>query len=174
VREALTQLSQEGFVDIVPNKGAVVTKLSVQDLKDYYALIALLEGKAVEWAVPNLNKRDIDMLMKISHRLESVISGAEEKSIQTWTRENLKFHHLFWEKSHNLKLLEHIQEIRLRILRYRYTSLMVLSFKEYLDDHNAIIEASLNKDVKKASEIMSQHIFRALDVLLIHFRRIGN
>lgn len=172
VREALAQLSRDGFVELIPNKGALVTKLSLQDLKDYYALIALLESNAVEWAVPNFSKSDLALLAAINQDLASIIAGDPDECLDAWTRHNLLFHRLFWEKSGNLKLVEQIREIRQRILRYRYTSLMVPSFREYLQDHNDIIEAARQKDAQTASEAMYRHIFRALNVLIKYISRM--
>lgn len=172
IREALTQLNREGFVELVPNKGAVVTKLSVQDLRDYYALAALLESKAVEWAIPHLSPGNVASLMTINQDLAEIAAGDEDDCLQAWTRYNLQFHRLFWEKSGNFRLVEQIQEIRQHILRYRYTSLMVPSFNDYLSDHDTIIAAVKEKDAHKAGRAMHQHILRALDVLLKHFARI--
>jgi DNA-binding GntR family transcriptional regulator len=172
VREALAQLGRDGFIELIPNKGALVTKLSLQDLKDYYALIALLESKAVEWAVPQLTQSDLALLSAINKDLSIIISGDSEESLEAWTRHNRLFHRLFWEKSGNSKLVEQIREIRQRILRYRYTSLMVPSYAAYLQDHVDIIEAARNKDAKKASDVMSRHISRALDVLIEFFSRL--
>jgi DNA-binding GntR family transcriptional regulator len=169
VREALAQLCRDGFIDLIPNRGAVVTKLSIQDLKNYYSLIALLESKAVEWAVPRLTKSDLAILSTINDDLSIIIIDGSEKPLEAWTRHNFLFHCLFWEKSGNSRLVEQIKEIRQRILRYRYTSLMVPSYEEYLQDHNNIIEAAKNKDAERASEIMNLHILRALKVLTEFF-----
>lgn len=172
VREALAQLSRDGFIELIPNKGALVTKLSLQDLKDYYSLIALLESKAVQWAVPTLTPSDLAILSAINQDLSIIISGDSEESLEAWTRHNLLFHRLFWEKSGNLRLVEQIKEIRQRIQRYRYTSLMVSSYEAYLRDHIDIIEATKKKDAQKASDVMSRHIFRALEVLINFFSRL--
>ena len=172
VREVLTQLNREGFVELIPNKGAVVSKLSVQDLRDYYALVALLESKAVEWSVSHLTPSDIAVLTAINRDLEKIATSDEEECLQAWSRHNLLFHRLFWEKSGNSKLVEQIREIRQRILRYRYTSLMVPSFSDYLSDHESIIEAAEQRNAGKARLVMHQHILRALDVLLKHFTRM--
>ncbi len=172
VREVLAQLSREGFVELVPNKGALVNKLSIQDLRDYYALVALLESKAVEWSVPHLIPSDVAVLEAINRDLEKIAAGDDEECLQAWGRHNLLFHRLFWEKSGNARLVEQIQEIRQRILRYRYTSLMVPSFTDYLSDHNTIIAAVKEKDAHKSGLAMHRHILRALNVLLKHFARI--
>ena len=44
VREALRQLELEGLVHIIPNKGAFVEGVTLQDIKDIYEIRTLLEG----------------------------------------------------------------------------------------------------------------------------------
>ena len=48
LREAFRQLQMEGCVDVLPNKGAVVSKISVQDVENIYDIVAILEGYATE------------------------------------------------------------------------------------------------------------------------------
>ena len=46
VREALKKLEGEGFVQIIPRRGAFVTKSSLDDMEDLYFTRSLLEGQA--------------------------------------------------------------------------------------------------------------------------------
>ena len=50
VREALRQLELEGLVHIIPNKGAFVEGVTLQDVKDIYEIRTLLEGLCARWA----------------------------------------------------------------------------------------------------------------------------
>ena len=50
VREALRQLELEGLVQIIPNRGAFVTGIQENDVRDIYAIRALLEGLCARWA----------------------------------------------------------------------------------------------------------------------------
>ncbi len=44
LREALSQLQIEGYLDFVPNKGLTVSRMSIQNVKEIYDVIAVLEG----------------------------------------------------------------------------------------------------------------------------------
>ena len=44
VRGALHRLAEDGLVEIVPNKGAVVVGINTEDLVDIYAIRTRLEG----------------------------------------------------------------------------------------------------------------------------------
>lgn len=165
VREALIQLEKEGFVVLVPNQGAVVTKISPKEVEDFYALLALLEEKAVEWAAPHLIPADIKQLTDINDKLRQ-ISQEEKNPVETWVPLNQVFHRFFREKCRNEKMNWIVEEIRLRITRHRYTSLTVTALDDYIRDHEAIVEAIRQGDPRKAGEAMKKHIHRARQVLM--------
>ena len=48
IREALRQLEAEGLVHSIPNRGPVVSTISVAEARELYAVRALLEGDAAE------------------------------------------------------------------------------------------------------------------------------
>ena len=173
VREALTRLQKEGFVTLTPHKGASVAKISATDLEDYYSLIALLESNSVRWSVHRVNSRDIARLSKINQTLRQVAEAPAADALSRWSKLNLSFHALFWDRCGNAKLKQVVNQLRRRIFRFRYTSLMVVSFMDYFHDHEAIIEAVKQKDPEAAADAMSDHISRALRVLVDHFHRIG-
>ncbi|MGN1267665.1 MAG: GntR family transcriptional regulator, partial [Dorea sp.] len=54
VREALRQLELEGLVKIIPNKGAYVTGITREDVRDIYKIRSQLEGLCARWATKNI------------------------------------------------------------------------------------------------------------------------
>ncbi|MBW1705231.1 MAG: GntR family transcriptional regulator [Deltaproteobacteria bacterium] len=165
VREALIQLEREGFVILVPNQGAVVTKISPKEVEDFYTLLELLEGKAVEWAAPHLVAADIKKLTEINNKLKQ-ISQDQKNQVEKWVPLNQAFHRFFRERCSNGKMNWIIEEIRLRITRHRYTSLAVTALDDYVKDHEAIVDAIRQGDPGKAREAMKTHIHRARLVLM--------
>ena len=169
IREALTLLSNEGFVTITPNKGAAVAKISTQDLADFYRLLAILERKAIEWALPSISKADIDNLLRVNDRLRETMISDSEARLYRWAELNLSFHRFFWDRCGNAKLGWLVEIIRQRIFRYRYTSLMITSYDDYLKDHAQIISGIKKKNPEEAGQAMETHINRALNVLMEFF-----
>ena len=60
VREAFRQLELEGLIQIIPNKGAYVTGITAEDVKDIYMMRSKLEGLCARWAVEHITKEQID------------------------------------------------------------------------------------------------------------------
>ena len=168
VREAINQLENEGFVFRKPNRGVVVNKSSPEEIIDYYSVLEVLESQAVEWAVNHLTSQDINKLEDMNNSMKK-ISTNDKTYIQKWVSLNVAFHRSFSEKCGNEKMVWLVDEIRLRITRYRYLSFMITSFNDYIRDHEAIIEALRQQDAAKAKAAMKSHISRAKKVLLNHF-----
>lgn len=171
VREALNQLETEGFLRLYPNQGAVVTKMSPTEVEDFYALLELLEGQAVVWATPRLQSDDIEQLKSINEDIRKIPRTGPNCN-EDWIPLNLAFHRLFREKCANEKLNWIIEEIRMRITRYRYTSLVMSAFDDYILDHDKIIELVERGDAPGAGKMMATHIRRAKGVLMDFLSRL--
>lgn len=64
VREALRQLESEGLITVIPNRGPIVRALSVDEVKDLYAIRAVLEGLAARLFAENADDATIQALGK--------------------------------------------------------------------------------------------------------------
>ena len=168
VREAFSQLEREGFVYRKQNQGVVVSKSSPEEIIDYYSLLEVLESQAVEWATDRLTSEDLARLGELNDSMKKV-SKNDKKYIEKWVSLNLAFHRFFSEKCGNEKMIWLVEEIRLRITRFRYLSFMLTSFDDYTRDHEAIIDALRQRDAVKAKATMQNHITRAKEVLISHF-----
>ena len=60
VREALMRLQSEGLVRFIPNAGAVVATLTVDDYIEMLDMRMALECRALELAVPHFSSVDLD------------------------------------------------------------------------------------------------------------------
>jgi len=171
IREALSRLEREGFIELTPNQGAVVTKISPQEVRDYYSLLQVLEGKAVQWSTSVLTAADIHRLAEINESMKK-IERDDKTCVEDWISRNYSFHRIFREKCGNEKMDWVVEEIRLRISRYLFTSLMVTAFDLYIEDHDLIIDAVRRGDAEGAGLAMENHILHAKDVVQQFFSRM--
>lgn len=165
VRESLIQLCKEGFIELTENRGAIVKKLSAKEIRDYYSLLEIMERKSVEWSTLNLKDSEIDRLIILNNSLKN-LDPNDENFIEEWCVRNSAFHDIFRNRCGNDKMSWITNEIRQRIFRYLFSSLMAGLRKEYLEDHQNIIAAIQRKDPIEAGKIMEQHIARAKNFLL--------
>ena len=66
IREALVQLESEGFVRILPHRGAQVSELSPAEISELFELRALLEPRLLRLSAPRLTAEDYAALDAIN------------------------------------------------------------------------------------------------------------
>ena len=74
IREALRQLDAEGLVETLPNQGAVVAELTLQDAQDLYELRAALESLAAELFAERASAKDREDLGKAYAALAKAVA----------------------------------------------------------------------------------------------------
>lgn len=168
IRGALQRLSDEGLVEILPNKGAVVVGISESDLVDIYNIRTMLEGLAAASAVERMTDEDKDRL-KRSVELSEFYLGKEDadqlKELDT------EFHCIIYHASGNRMLEKLLSSMHKSIKSYRKLSLSVGDrHKESLLEHKGILEAILDGDAEKAERLTKEHISAALEHILISLK----
>jgi len=167
VRETLKLLGADGFVKLSPGRGATVIKISPQEVKDLYEILAVLEAKSIELAAPHLDALDIDKLIGINTVLKGCISDEDRVSARSkWQEGNFRFHRIFADKSGNRELQEMLESVRWRTFDFRY----VYFFEEYFDffsnQHALLIDAVQRKAYAEARTMMEDHVQKAADVVM--------
>ncbi len=154
IREAFRQLESEGYLTVVPRKGAVVTSLSERDVEEFYAIKSILEGYAARIAAYRLTDRDIERLEAINDRLGQL---AQEGDVKTFFRVHNEFHELFIKASGNIKLFDLIGQLMMKFNRLRMASLSLPGRMEIsVQEHRKIIQAFRAKDGEAADRTVSK------------------
>jgi DNA-binding GntR family transcriptional regulator len=167
VREALKLLRGDGFVILSHGKGATVAKISYQETKDLYELLAVLEAKSIELAAPHLDLSDIDKLVNINVNLKNCIQIVDRPTARrVWQEGNFQFHRCIAEKSGNRELQGMLENIRWRTFDFRYVYFFEPHFDFFCSQHYQLIEALKRRDPAKARQIMEFHVQKASEVAL--------
>lgn len=152
IREAFRQLESEGYLTVIPRKGAVVTELSERDVEEFYAIKSILEGYAARMAAEKMSDKDIERLEAINERLHQL---AEEGDVKTFFRVHNEFHDLFVQAAGNDKLLELISQLMMKFNRLRMASLSLPGRMEIsVREHRKIIDAFKHHDGEKADNLV--------------------
>lgn len=155
IREAFRQLESEGYLYVVPRKGAVVTSFSPRDVEEFYAIKSILEGYAARKACGKLTPRELDKLSAINNKLRSL---ADEGDIKHFFKVHNDFHELFIKASDNEKLLSMINSLVKKFQRLRVASLSKPGRMHVsVDEHDKIIEAFRNKDAALAEKLVRKN-----------------
>ena len=112
VREAMRQLQAEGLIDTRAHRLAVVRALDFERILEVYDLRAMLEGFAIELAVPRTTPRQLAAARRLTGEME------REGDHMRWLELNARFHELLYAPSGAETTLELIGQLRARGERY--------------------------------------------------------
>ena len=123
VREAIRKLELEGFVVMVPRKGAQVAEITEKDIQDVLEVRGALEALAVKIACEKMKKEDLDRLKVI---MKEFNEASEKKDVDKVIEKDVEFHDVIYQATNNEKLIQIINNLREQIHRYRVAYLKAL------------------------------------------------
>ena len=164
VREALRKLELEGFIVMVPRKGAYVSDLTMKDVADVFEIRAALEGLAAALAAERITEEELETMERLLvEKGEAINLDDIDKLVEVDT----KFHEAMYQASRNERLSTIISNLREQIQRFRLTSLSVPGRKEdSLKEHRSLLEAIQARDIQLARQLAQEHIENAENVLI--------
>lgn len=159
VREALRKLEIEGFIVMVPRKGAYVADLTFKDIADVFEIRSALEALAAALAAERITNEELEEMERLLvQKAEAITNEDIDKVVLVDT----KFHEAIYKASRNERLTNIINNLREQIQRFRATSLAYPGrMKASLDEHRSIVEALQARDVKLSRKLAGKHIENA-------------
>lgn len=166
VREALRQLHTEGFVDLLPNRGARVAAWSREELLDLYDTRALLEGYGAQLAAQRITSTQLEELSVIAKEM-TAIENYQRTDLEDLTALNNKFHQLVATAARN-------RYVKLIVPRMIDVPLVHQTFERYPTDqlavsmqaHEQLVRALRAGDPDWAKAVMRAHILAARTTVL--------
>ena len=156
VREAFRRLEAEGFISMIPRRGAVVRSLSQEEFLDAYRVREALEVLAIRLATARLGN---DHLERLEDLQQEMLQHAAQDDVDAFFDANADFHALFVEQSGNLKLQDVYFPLVNQMHRYRMRSLSLRGgMQRSCAEHQAILDAVRAKEAERAARLLSEHI----------------
>ncbi|MBC9784175.1 GntR family transcriptional regulator [Heliobacterium chlorum] len=164
VREAIRKLELEGFVVMVPRKGAYVAGISVKDITDVFELRASLEALAAGLAAQRITEEETEQMERL---LVKTASYFDEEKIDELVEVDIDFHDMVYRASRNQRLVQIIGNLREQLRRFRTTSLSHPGrIKEAWEEHSKMVEAIADRNVALAQTLAWEHIENAENSML--------
>ena len=166
VREALRQLDSEGLVDLRPNRGALVMKLSAPQLFELFVVRMTLEGTAARLAASNRTAdsiRELDMLL---HRLD----GSRHET-RLWLQHHNDFHDFVCSMSRMPRLIAETRRFRALTDPYLLTYYLEVHASPELPghEHGSVASAIKEGTPGEAEEVIRRHILSAAESIVAHY-----
>ncbi|MBI2411902.1 MAG: GntR family transcriptional regulator [Deltaproteobacteria bacterium] len=164
IREAFRQLESEGFITVVPRKGAVVSPITDKDVSEFYAIKSLLEGFAARTACEKLTPKEIRKLEGLNSQMEK---AAEKGDVKAFFKLDNQFHDTFLKSCGNEKLSALVHHLVQQFERFRITALALPGrMRDSVKQHNEIIEAFKSNDTARVDTLVRANAERGRDVLV--------
>ncbi len=160
VREAIRQLSGEGIITIVPNKGPMVRTFDMKDIFEVYSLRSMLEGLAIRLAVQHASDQDIEQLVLIFEDMKRKLA---DDSVESLLQESVQLHQSIIRLSNHSRLIASYDSITFHIsLASRILGRVSTKQKE-VDQHAELVDAFVRRDPDYAEKVMRKHILRSFN-----------
>lgn len=164
VREALSRLASEGFLEHIPHRGFRVPQESLTDLLELYPIVSALELLAGRLALPNLTSEDILRLKELNVRLRD---ARDRNDVTAAIEINNEFHHTICARSRNRRLTEILGDLRSQVNRLE---IWYYSSREHTEisirEHDEIIRLVEHGKFDEALAIFERNMLWTYTMLL--------
>ncbi len=169
LREAFRRLENEGFIQIIPRKGAVVADVDAEEAYHLYEIKSTLEGLAARLAMGNMKDKDISKLEKINDELRELI---DQNDLESFYRVHTRFHEGFVKLCGNRRLILMISNLNDHFNRFGIISLTLPGqFEKAIQQHAEIIEAFKSGDKILVEQKVRTNVMTGGRVLVDHLTK---
>lgn len=156
VREALRQLATTGLIELRPRRGAIVAKVTHEQLETLFVAMGELEATCARLSALSMTPIERRRLSALYDSMGDMVARDE---VEAYALANVAFHTLFYAGSHNPVLAEMSTALRRRLAPFRRAQFrapgrLVLSHAE----HGAVMRAVLAGDAAAAHAAMLHHV----------------
>lgn len=167
IREALKRLESEGWVSSELNKGTVVSGLDADEAREIYEMRAVLECFALKHALPAHTAATLQVARNV------LLTALKERDESQYMRRNEEFHLALLAPAGRRHLLSEIEHLHQRSERYLRQKYLQPALKHESDsEHQELLEAVERRDLRRATAILSRHLFDTADLLARHIREM--
>jgi len=158
VRQAVQRLQTDGFVDVAPQQGIVVTTLSLAEIIDYFEMRAALERYVVYRLAGELSAPQVAELrafLEVQKR-QLDASPSPEKNLALL---NVGFHKMLCDFLGNkqiIRVIEHQHDMLYRVVKGIYKRRPERE-RQSLSEHTQIAEAIIGGRAESAAELIEAH-----------------
>jgi len=163
VREALRRLAAEGLIEHLPNRGALVRKLSRNEIRELFEIRIELEALAARLAA---NAQDEAERSRFSQAI-APIYGSDARSAPDYLEENAAFHSAIMDLAGNRQLHELALHLQLPLLMAQVGDVLSASvLDDSVREHRELATAILTHDANAADAVLRAHLGRAAKLAL--------
>lgn len=164
VREALRQLESEGLINVLPHRGPVVARVSLEQAEQIYLVRRELEGLAAELFASKASQEQQKELKDLLKELKASKSS-NDRSARLAIKN--RFYACLLRGSGNDALRQVFDLLNSRVTMLRVTSLQQKGrLQKSLSELTALVDAMVARDASAARRAAIIHVTNAADAAL--------
>jgi DNA-binding GntR family transcriptional regulator len=164
VREALRQLEAVGLISMQTHRGAVVTTIPTEQIKELFELRAMLECDILAKSLSRISDQDIFEARLILEQLEAAY---EQRNVSDWGQLNWAFHKRLYAAADRPQTLGILQGINLQTERYiRLHLILTNAIDDAQLEHRKLLQLCTLRDIDGGVAFLRDHILNTERALL--------
>ncbi len=173
MREALNRLAADGLVVHEDQRGFRVSSISKAELVELIRTRCWLEEIALRESIANGDAAWEEQVLLAFHRLSRVPRSASETSYVVnpeWERLHGDYHRVLIDACGSRWMRGFCQQLNDQTHRYRQIAARVDDpRRDEIDEHKAIMEATIARDTGRATRLLMEHFTRTSDLIQARF-----
>jgi GntR family carbon starvation induced transcriptional regulator len=169
LREALALLVSDALVASHNQRGFHVTPISIPDFLDITETRILLETEALRCSIRDGDDIWESRVLAAFHRLsraENRLAGSDAATFEEWEARNREFHQVLISACNSRWILHFLGLLYRQAERYRRLVITHQPIpRDVHNEHQSIVDATLNRDADQAVAILSKHIATTYDAV---------
>lgn len=166
IRNAFRKMEEDGYVTLVPNKGAYVVQPDINEIIQAFEMRIELECIAAKFGLDNITHSDI---LRLEDTLEEELTVYKTEDVPEYIALNKAFHMLLADRSGNKYISEFlskvIDQIDIYLRIYDVVDYKSEDNNKSLHEHRKIIDAISTKDIVKVQDELRSHLQNTLESL---------
>lgn len=167
LREAFKVLAAEGLIEISPNRGASVSRMSEAEAWETFELMSGLEAFAGELACERITPQELAEIKALHY---AMLACRAQNDLPGYYSRNQEIHDRINEAARNQTLRQTYQSInrRLKAMRFR-SNHQTDKWDRAVHEHEEMIKALEARDGKRLAAILRHHLLeKRAAVMQIH------
>lgn len=155
VSEALARLAEEGLVDILPQRGSIVSLVKIADVREYMLIRKGLESEALRVLI---GKHDEEVIAALHANMAAQREAASRDDAETFHQIDVDFHDIIFRTMRLSKVKAIIDRARANLDRARRMIITPRRLAHTIGEHQAIFDGILAADAPQAIAAIRAHI----------------
>ena len=166
VRQALTLLAAEGFVELRPNRGAVVIDWTDANLLEIFDLRAMLEGYGASLAALRATREEVLQMRREAETFRALARNTRAPDLRGIAESNNRLHRLILEAGRNQRLASMlVAVVHIPLVKQTFAKYSPESLERSAMQHLDLVSAIESGDAVWAEAAMRAHIHAAKKVI---------